>query len=356
MSEVNPEQEEAVAPSDEAKSEAVAVEQAAPAASTPAKPPAKPAAKGQAKKEEPKTAPVKAKEEKVAKTSKATKAAAQKPAPVESVTKEVESVKSTRKKEPLKTKNYEKALAKLQVELVKLQEWIKFKKLKVVVIFEGRDAAGKGGTIKRITESLSPRVTRVAALPAPTDRETGQWYFQRYVQHLPAGGEMVLFDRSWYNRAGVEQVMGFCTDEEYREFLRSCPEFERMLVRSGIILIKYWFSVSNEEQERRFQKRIFHPEKHWKLSPMDLQSRARWVEYSKAKDNMFAHTDIKQAPWYVVDGDDKKRARLNVITHLLNMIDYEDLTPEPIVLPPRQDEIGYVRPPMSDQTFIPEVY
>jgi polyphosphate kinase 2 len=238
----------------------------------------------------------------------------------------VESVKSTRKT-PLKTKNYEKALAKLQVELVKLQEWIKFKKLKVVVLFEGRDAAGKGGTIKRITESLSPRVTRVAALPAPTDRETGQWYFQRYVQHLPAGGEMVLFDRSWYNRAGVERVMGFCTDEEYREFLRSCPEFERMLVRSGIILIKYWFSVSNEEQERRFQKRIFHPEKHWKLSPMDLQSRARWVEYSRAKDAMFAHTDIKQAPWYVVDGDDKKRARLNVITHLLNMIDYEDLTP-----------------------------
>jgi polyphosphate kinase 2 len=266
-----------------------------------------------------------------------------------------------RKPKPLKTKDYEEGHAasrrsKLQIELVKLQEWIKFKKLKVVVLFEGRDAAGKGGTIKRITESLSPRVTRVAALPAPTDREQTQWYFQRYVQHLPAGGEMVLFDRSWYNRAGVERVMGFCTEEEYREFLRTCPEFERMLVRSGIILIKYWFSVSNEEQERRFQKRIFHPEKHWKLSPMDLESRARWVEYSKAKDAMFAHTDIKQAPWYVVDGDDKKRARLNVITHLLNMIDYEDLTPEPIVLPPRQDEGGYVRPPITDQTFIPEVY
>ncbi|MEF8709425.1 MAG: polyphosphate kinase 2 [Candidatus Accumulibacter propinquus] len=259
-------------------------------------------------------------------------------------------------KPPLKTKDYERTLAKLQIELVKLQEWIKFKKLKVVVLFEGRDAAGKGGTIKRITESLSPRVTRVAALPAPTDREQTQWYFQRYVQHLPAGGEMVLFDRSWYNRAGVERVMGFCTEEEYREFLRTCPEFERMLVRSGVILIKYWFSVSNEEQERRFQKRIFHPEKHWKLSPMDLESRARWVEYSKAKDAMFAHTDIKQAPWYVVDGDDKKRARLNVITHLLNMIDYEDLTPQPIVLPPRQDEGGYVRPPITDQTFIPEVY
>jgi polyphosphate kinase 2 len=259
-------------------------------------------------------------------------------------------------KPALKLKFYEDTLSKLQIELVKLQEWIKFKKLKVVVLFEGRDAAGKGGTIKRITESLSPRVTRVVALPAPTDRERTEWYFRRYVQHLPAGGEMVLFDRSWYNRAGVERVMGFCTDEEYSEFLRTCPEFERMLVRSGIILIKYWFSVSNEEQERRFQKRIFHPEKHWKLSPMDLESRARWVEYSKAKDAMFAHTDIKQAPWYVVDGDDKKRARLNVITHLLNMIDYEDLTPEPIVLPPRQSEHGYVRPPISDQTFIPEVY
>ncbi|MDS4012750.1 MAG: polyphosphate kinase 2 [Candidatus Accumulibacter sp.] len=266
------------------------------------------------------------------------------------------SARNGSRKPALKLKFYEETLARLQIELVKLQEWIKFKKLKVVVLFEGRDAAGKGGTIKRITESLSPRVTRVVALPAPTDREQTQWYFQRYVQHLPAGGEMVLFDRSWYNRAGVERVMGFCTDEEYREFLRTCPEFERMLVRSGIILIKYWFSVSNEEQERRFQKRIFHPEKHWKLSPMDLESRARWVEYSKAKDAMFAHTDIKQAPWYVVDGDDKKRARLNVITHLLNMIDYEDLTPEPIVLPPRQSEHGYVRPPISDQTFIPEIY
>jgi polyphosphate kinase len=253
-------------------------------------------------------------------------------------------------------KAYEKALAGLQVELVKLQEWIKFKKLKVVVIFEGRDAAGKGGCIKRITESLSPRVTRVVALPAPTEREQSQWYFQRYVQHLPAAGEMVLMDRSWYNRAGVEHVMGFCRDDEHSEFLRSCPEFERMLVRSDIILIKYWFSVSNDEQERRFQKRIYHPTKHWKLSPMDLQSRARWIEYSKAKDEMFAHTDIKQAPWHVVHGDDKERARLNVITHLLSMIDYGDLTPERVVLPPRQEEYGYVRPPMSDQTFIPEVY
>ena len=357
MSEVKAVQDEAVPPSDHAKTESVTEGKAAPPAATPARAAAKPAAtKSDARKEEPKKEPAKAKEEKTAKAKPAAqKAEQQKMAPAVAQNKDVESVKSTRKM-PLKTKNYEKALAKLQVELVKLQEWIKFKKLKVVVLFEGRDAAGKGGTIKRITECLSPRVTRVAALPAPTDRETTQWYFQRYVQHLPAGGEMVLFDRSWYNRAGVERVMGFCSDEEYREFLRSCPEFERMLVRSGIILIKYWFSVSNEEQERRFQKRIFHPEKHWKLSPMDLQSRARWVEYSRAKDNMFAHTDIKQAPWYVVDGDDKKRARLNVITHLLNMIDYEDLTPEPIVLPPRQEEIGYVRPPMSDQTFIPEVY
>jgi len=259
-------------------------------------------------------------------------------------------------KRAISTKDYEKALGKLQIELVKLQEWIRHAKLKVVVIFEGRDAAGKGGSIKRITECLNPRVVRVAALPAPTERESSQWYFQRYVAHLPAAGEMVLFDRSWYNRAGVEKVMGFCTQEEHAEFLRSCPEFERMLVRSGIILIKYWFSVSNEEQERRFQKRIHHPTKRWKLSPMDLESRSRWVEYSIAKDEMFAHTDIKQAPWYVVDGDVKKRARLNVISHLLSMIPYQDLTPEPIELPPRQEEIGYVRPPLSELTFVPEIY
>lgn len=259
-------------------------------------------------------------------------------------------------KRTISNKDYERALAKLQVELVKLQEWIKHENLKVVVIFEGRDAAGKGGAIKRITDGLSPRVARVVALPAPTERESTQWYFQRYVQHLPATGEMVLFDRSWYNRAGVEKVMGFCSEDEHAEFLRACPEFERMLVRSGIILIKYWFSVCNEEQERRFQKRIHHPTKRWKLSPMDLESRSRWVEYSIAKDEMFAHTDIKQAPWYVVDGDVKKRARLNVISHLLSMISYQDLTPEPIELPPRQEEIGYVRPPLSDQNFIPEIY
>jgi polyphosphate kinase 2 len=253
-------------------------------------------------------------------------------------------------------KTYEKELARLQKELIKLQEWIRYKNLKVVVLFEGRDAAGKGGVIKRITESLNPRVCRVVALPAPTEREKSQWYFQRYVAHLPAGGEMVLFDRSWYNRAGVERVMGFCTDEEYAEFMRSVPEFERMLVRSGIILIKYWFSVSDSEQEKRFQARINDPTRRWKLSPMDLNSRARWVEYSKAKDEMLSHTDIKQAPWYVVNADNKMTARLNCIRHLLSQIPYEDLTPEPIILPPRQTDGGYVRPPITDQTFVPEVY
>ena len=256
----------------------------------------------------------------------------------------------------LSNKEYEKELARMQVELVKLQEWIRDKGLKVVVLFEGRDAAGKGGTIKRITESLSPRVCRVEALPAPTERERSQWYFQRYVAYLPAAGEMVLFDRSWYNRAGVERVMGFCTDEEYQEFLRSAPEFERMLVRSGIMLIKYWFSVSDAVQEKRFQARIEDPTRRWKLSPMDLESRTRWVEYSKAKDEMFRHTDIKQAPWYVVNSDDKKRARLNVISHLLSQIPYEDLTPTPIKLPKRQADTGYVRPPVGDQSFIPEPF
>ncbi len=256
----------------------------------------------------------------------------------------------------LDKKFYERELKRLQIELVKLQEWVKFKGLKVVVLFEGRDAAGKGGVIKRITECLNPRICRVAALPAPTDREKTQWYFQRYVAHLPAAGEIVLFDRSWYNRAGVERVMGFCTEEEYQEFLRSCPDFERMLIRSGIILIKYWFSVSDEEQERRFQARIADPTKRWKLSPMDLQSRTRWVEYSMAKDEMFKYTDTKQAPWYVVNSDDKRRARLNCISHLLSLIPYEDLTPEKIKLPPRQKDTGYVRPPISDQTFVPEKY
>ncbi len=264
-----------------------------------------------------------------------------------------EPLRPSRKK--LSTKKYEAMLADLQLELVKLQEWIRHNGLKVVVIFEGRDAAGKGGVIKRITESLNPRVCRIVALGTPTEREKNQWYFQRFVQHLPTGGEMVLFDRSWYNRAGVERVMGFCNDKEYEEFLRSCPEFERMLVRSGIILIKYWFSVSDEEQERRFQSRLHDRRKRWKLSPMDVESRQRWVQYSMAKDVMFAHTDIKQAPWFVVEADNKKRARLNCISHLLSMIPYEDLTPSKIKLPPRQEAGGYVRPPISDQTFVPDV-
>jgi polyphosphate kinase 2 len=274
--------------------------------------------------------------------------------PIESSKEKSKSANSKPKR--LNKKFYEKELRRLQIELVKLQEWVKYKGLKVVAIFEGRDAAGKGGTIKRITESLNPRIVRVVALPTPTERERAQWYFQRYVSHLPASGEIVLFDRSWYNRAGVERVMGFCTEDEYREFLRSCPEFERMLVRSGVILIKYWFSVSDEEQEHRFQARIDDPTKRWKLSPMDLESRSRWVEYSRAKDEMFKYTDIKQAPWWVVNSDDKRRARLNCISHLLSMVPYEDLTPEPIKLPPRQDDVGYVRPPISDQTFVPEIY
>jgi polyphosphate kinase 2 len=256
----------------------------------------------------------------------------------------------------LQKKRYEKELAHLQLELIKVQEWIKHTGLKVVVIFEGRDAAGKGGTIKRITESLNPRICRVVALAAPTERERTQWYFQRYVAHLPAAGEMVLFDRSWYNRAGVERVMGFCTEEEYQEFLRTCPEFERMLLRSGTTLVKYWFSVSDAEQERRFQRRIQDPTRRWKLSPMDLKSRELWVEYSRAKDEMFHYTDTKQSPWWVVVADDKRRARLNCIAHLLERIPYRDLTPEPIKLPPRRDDLGYVRPPMSDQTFVPNRY
>ena len=253
-------------------------------------------------------------------------------------------------------KDYDKALARLHVELVKLQEWVVHKGLKVCVVFEGRDTAGKGGTIKAITERVSPRVYRVVALPSPTEREKSQMYMQRYVPHFPAGGEIVIWDRSWYNRAGVERVMGFCTEDEYREFLRSCPEFERMLVRSGILIVKYWFSVSDDEQERRFQGRIQDPTKRWKLSPMDLESRSRWVDYSRAKDEMFSFTDIKQAPWFVVDADNKRRARLNCIHHLLSKIPYQDTTPEVIALPPRQKDTGYVRPPMEDQTFIPEPY
>jgi polyphosphate kinase 2 len=256
----------------------------------------------------------------------------------------------------MKKKPYEKELKALSVELVKLQEWVKHTGHRIVVIFEGRDAAGKGGAIKSISQSMSARVCRVVALAAPSEREKTQWYFQRYAPHLPAGGEIVLFDRSWYNRAGVERVMGFCTDDEYQEFLRSCPEFERMLVRSGIQLVKYWFSVSDEEQEKRFQARLDDPTKHWKLSPMDLESRSRWVEYSRAKDEMFSHTDIKQAPWYVVEADDKRAARLNLLAHLLSLVPYQDIAREKIELPRRQKEGSYVRPPMTDQTFVPRKY
>jgi polyphosphate kinase 2 len=252
----------------------------------------------------------------------------------------------------LKAKPYEKELRRLQIELLKLQEWVKHEGLRVLVLFEGRDAAGKGGAIKRISDSMNPRVCRVVALGTPTDRERGQWYFQRYVAHLPARGEIVLFDRSWYNRAGVERVMGFCTKQEYREFMRSVPEFERMLVRSGTILIKYWFSVSDDEQEKRFRQRIKDPTKRWKISPMDLEARPRWVEFSRAKDKMFEETDTNQAPWYVVEADDKKRARLNCIAHLLSMIPYKDLTPGKIKVPKRQKDDGYVRPPLTNQTFV----
>ena len=255
----------------------------------------------------------------------------------------------------LSKKRYEAELARLQRELVKLHVWIEQTTLRVGVLFEGRDAAGKGGTIKRIVERTNPRTVRIAALAKPTDRELTQWYFQRYVAHLPAGGEMVLFDRSWYNRAGVERVMGFCSDDEYEEFLRSAPEFENMLLRSGIVLIKYWFSVSDEEQERRFRGRIENPEKRWKLSPMDLESRAHWIDYSRAKDRMFHFTDTKLSPWWVVDADDKKRARLNCISHLLSRFDYEDLTSAPLELPPRQ-EGEYIRPPIDEQTWVPTVF
>ena len=259
-------------------------------------------------------------------------------------------------KEKIGRKKFEKLLLKQEIELVKLQEWVKTNKLKVVVVFEGRDAAGKGGVIKTIAGCLNPRICRIVALGIPTEKEKSQWYFQRYVNHLPAGGEIVLFDRSWYNRAGVEKVMGYCANDEYEEFLRSCPEYEKMLIRSGIILIKYWFSVSDHEQEKRFQDRIQDPTKRWKISPMDVESRDKWVEYSMAKDKMFSFTDTKQSPWFVVHADDKKRARLNVIDHLLSLIPYEDLTPKPFKLPPLKHDVAYVRPPVTEQTFVPEKY
>jgi polyphosphate kinase 2 len=259
-------------------------------------------------------------------------------------------------KSKFSSKEYEKELSRLQVELVKMQYWAKHTGTRIVILFEGRDAAGKGGTIKRITEPLNPRGCRVVALGTPSDREKTEWYFQRYVPHLPAAGEIVCFDRSWYNRAGVEHVMGFCTDEQYQEFMQTCPEFERMLVRSGIILLKYWFSVSDEEQERRFQSRTTDPARRWKLSPMDLESRDRWVEYSQAKDVMFSHTNIPEAPWFTVEADDKKRARLNCISHFISKVPYIDMTPEPLELPPRKNAHNYVRPPRNEQFFVPQVY
>lgn len=254
--------------------------------------------------------------------------------------------------EPMKRKKYEKALRKLQIELSALQDWVKEQGERAIVIFEGRDAAGKGGTIKALTERVSPRIFRLVALPAPSDREKSQMFMQRYMQHFPAAGEIVIFDRSWYNRAGVEHVMGFCTDEEYDEYMRTCPQFERMLVRSGIILVKYWLSVSDEEQERRFLGRINDPSKRWKLSPMDLQARARWVDYSEAKDQMFSYTDIPEAPWYVVESDNKRSAHLNLVSHFLSLIPYDVVPHDDIKLPPRQKR-SYVRPPKSSQRMVP---
>src|ERR1700730_17389343 len=271
------------------------------------------------------------------------------------------SAKKSKDKKPAKRssrisaigkKDYEKELRRFQVELLQLEEWIRHSNLRVVVIFEGRDTAGKGGVIKRMTALLNPRFCRVVALPAPTERERTQWYFQRYVVHLPSAGEMVLFDRSWYNRAGVERVMGFCTDAEYDEFMRTCPQFERMLVNSGIILVKYWLSVSDDEQERRFRARIKDVTKRWKLSPMDLQARARWVDYSEAKDQMFAYCDIKEAPWYVVETDNKRAAHLNLINHFLSLIPYEPVAQEKVKLPARQKR-KYNRPPKSSQRMVP---
>jgi len=264
--------------------------------------------------------------------------------------------KKYKKNGKLRNRFYEQELLRLQEELVKIQYWVKDRGLRAVIVFEGRDAAGKGGAIKRIIERTNPRTIRVVALGIPTEREKTQWYFQRWVAHLPAAGEIVLFDRSWYTRAITEHVMGFCTEQQYREFMRSCPQFERMLVRSGIILLKYWFSVSDDEQERRFQKRARDPKRRWKLSPMDIESRDKWEDYSKAKDRMFDYTDIKQAPWFVVDADDKKRARLNCISHIVEMIPYEDILPDPIELPDRAEGTGYIRPPFDEQTFVPQRY
>ena len=254
----------------------------------------------------------------------------------------------------LPRKPYEKELLRLQGELVKLQEWVRTEGVRVVIVFEGRDAAGKGSTIKRVTQYLNPRVARIVALPAPTERQRTQWYFQRYVEHFPAAGEIVLFDRSWYNRAGVEKVMGFCTKDEYFRFLHQAPIFERLLIEDGILLRKYWFSVSDEEQERRFHSRFEDPMRRWKLSPMDLESISRWEDYSRAKDEMFVHTDIPEAPWYVVESEDKRRSRINMIAHLLTTIPYHEVQRPPLELPPRPKSTGYERPPRDMQTEVPD--
>jgi polyphosphate kinase len=249
---------------------------------------------------------------------------------------------------------YEKELFRLQAETVKLQEWVRQEGARLVVIFEGRDAAGKGSAIKRLTQYLNPRVARIVALPAPTDRQQSRWYFQRYVEHLPSAGEIVIFDRSWYNRGGVERVMGYCTPDEYRRFLHQCPIFERLLVEDGILLRKYWFSVSPEEQERRFRRRLEDPMRRWKLSPLDLESMSRWDDYSRAKDEMFVHTDIPEAPWHVVESDDKRRGRINMIAHLLSSVPYYDVERIPLALPPRTRRVGYERPDRSTQQYVPD--
>ena len=256
----------------------------------------------------------------------------------------------------LEKKTYEKELAKLQTELVKMQYWVKATGFRMIILFEGRDAAGKGGSIKRLTEPLNPRGCRVVALGTPSEHQKSQWYFQRYVEHFPSAGEIVVFDRSWYNRAGVERVMGFCSDEQVDQFMEACPQFERMLVRSGILLLKYWFSVSDKEQEARFQSRIDDPTRRWKLSPMDLEARNRWVDFSRAKDAMFAHTNIPEAPWFTVEADDKRRARLNCLRHVLSKVPWEDMTPPGIDLPPRPEQGDYIRPPINEQFFVPNAY
>ena len=252
-------------------------------------------------------------------------------------------------------KKYENKISSLQVDLVRMQEWVIAEKKKLVIIFEGRDAAGKGGTIKRLIENLNPRHCRVVALSAPTEKEKTQWYFQRYINHLPSAGEIVIFDRSWYNRAGVEKVMGFCTDKEYISFLQTCPEFEKMIIGSGIQLVKYWFSVSQEEQMKRFQSRIDDPTKGWKLSPMDLESVKRWDDYSAAKDNMLEHTDTENAPWYIVESDVKKKARVNCLSHLLSIIDYKEIPHEEILLPDRDKDLDFERPSKSNFNYVPEI-